>query len=113
MELQYMVFTAAGAAAVIVGSIFATYQLYRLVQTDAECRGMKRPGLWGLFSVSGNGQTGLLLYLIIRRRHPIVSISGEQKVLMEKRKKAIGAGLVFLAAGAIVCVMSLLLSQGL
>lgn len=113
MEVRYMVFTAAGAAAVIVGGIFSTYQIYRLVQTDAECRGMKRPGLWGLFSVSGNGQTGLLLYLIVRRRHPVVSMSGEQKALMGKRKKKFGAGLVFLAVGAVVCVMSLFLGQGM
>ena len=111
MENFYIVFAAAGAAAVIVGSFFCMYQLYRLVQVDAECRGLKHPKLWGLFAVSGNGQSGLILYLIGRRKHPILSMSEGQKALIGTRKKRFGAGLVFLAAGAIVCVLSLLLSN--
>lgn len=111
MENFYIVFAATGAAAVIVGGFFCMYQLYRLVQVDAECRGLKHPKLWGLFAVSGNGQSGLILYLIGRRKHPILSMSEGQQALIGTRKKRFGAGLLFLAVGAIVCVLSLLLSN--
>lgn len=110
MENYCIVPAAIGAAAVIVGSLFSMCQLYRLVKLDAECRGMKHPGLWGAFALTGNNSTGLLLYLIGRRKHPIVSISEEQENLMARRKKRFGVGLVFLAAGAIMCVLSLFLS---
>lgn len=110
MSSFYMVTAAVGAAALIVGSFSCVYQLYRLVQVDAECRGLKHPKLWGLFAVTGNGQSGLILYLIGRRKYPILSMSEEQRELIERRKKRFGAGLLFLAAGAIVCVLSMFLS---
>lgn len=110
MSSFYMVAAAAGAASLIVGSLSCVYQLCRLVQVDAECRGLKHPKLWGLFAASGNGQSGLILYLIGRRKYPIRSMSEGQKKLIETRKKRFGAGLLFLAAGAVVCVLSMLLS---
>lgn len=39
MKPQYIVMAAMAAAAVIVGSVFTAYQLYRLVGVDAETRG--------------------------------------------------------------------------
>lgn len=110
MSSFYMVTAAVGAAALIVGSFFCVYQLYKLVQVDAECRGLKHPKLWGLFSIAGNGQSGLILYLIGRRKYPVLSMSEEEKSLMARRKKRFGVGLLFLAAGAVVCVLSMLLS---
>lgn len=110
MDHMYIAAAAVGAAAVIVGSLFCVYQLYRLVQVDAECRGLKHPRLWGAFAVTGNGQSGLILYLIGRRKYPILSMSEEQKTLMERRKKRFGVGLLFLSAGAEACVLSMLLS---
>ena len=109
MSHLYIVSAAMGAAAVIVGSFFCVYQLYRLVQVDAECRGLKHPKLWGLFSITGNGQSGLILYLIGRRKYPVLSMSEGQKDDMGRRKKWFGVGLVFLAAGAVICVLSMLL----
>lgn len=109
MDHLYIVTAVLGAAAVLVGSFFCVYQLYRLVQVDAECRGLKHPKLWGLLAVSGNGQTGLLLYLMGRRKYPVLSMKPEQKDVMERRKRQFGVGLLFLAAGAVVCVLSMLL----
>lgn len=109
----YMVAIAAGAAGLIVGGFFCMYQLYRLVQVDAECRGLKHPKLWGLFAVSGNGQSGLILYLIGRRKYPILSMPEEQQQFMNRCKKRIGVGFIFLALGTIVCVLSLLLGEQL
>lgn len=109
MDHIYIVFAVVGAAGVIVGSFFCVYQIYKLVQVDAECRGLKHPKLWGLFSITGNGQSGLILYLIGRRKYPVLSMTEEQKGLMARRKKRFGVGLLFLAAGAVVCVLSMLL----
>lgn len=109
MDHFYIVTAALGAAGVIVGSFFCVYQLYQLVQVDAECRGLKHPRLWGLFAASGNGQSGLILYLIGRRKYPVLSMSEEQKDLMERRKKRFAVGLAFLAVGTVMCVLSMLL----
>ena len=107
MDHVYIVFAAIGAAAVIVGGFFSMYQLYRLVQVDAECRGLKHPRLWGAFALSGNGQSGLILYLIGRRKYPVLSMTEEQRSAIAGHKRRFGVGLSFLAVGAIVCVLSM------
>ena len=109
MNHFYIAAASLGAAGGIVGSFYCVYQLYRLVQGDAECRGLKHPRLWGLFAASGNGQSGLILYLIGRRKHPVLSMTEGQKRLMARRKKRFGVGLAFLALGAVICVLSMLL----
>ena len=95
---------AVGAAIFILGGVFSMYQLFRLVKTDAVCRGLKHPKLWGFLSISGNNQGGLILYLIARRNHPIVSMTEAQKAQIESCKKKIGVGLIFLVIGAIACI---------
>ena len=77
------------------------YQIYQLTVMDAAARGLKHPKLWGLLAANGNNSSGLLLYLIGRRNYPMNSIDSRQLVVMEKRKKAAGMGLVFVAVGAI------------
>ena len=109
MEKYFAVLTAAGAAAAVVGGIFAVYQLFRLAETDARCRGMKHPRLWGLLASSGNNQSGLLLYLIGRRDHPVLSMTEEEREQIRRRKKKFGVGLAFLVVGAVLCVWGLLL----
>lgn len=100
---------AAGAAVFLVGGVFATYQLYKLVRTDAACRGIKSPRLWGALAAGGNNQSGIVLYLIYRRRYPIISVTDEQKTLMDKCKKKTAVGLIFLAAGMAACVWGFVL----
>ncbi len=109
MSNFYMVTAAVGVASLIAGGFSCVYQLYRLVEVDAECRGLKHPKLWGLFAASSNGQSGLILYLIGRRKYPVLFMSEEQRDVMARRKKRFTVGLVFLAAGAVVCVLSMLL----
>lgn len=109
MEKYFTFFIAVGAAILLVGGIFAVYQLFRLVETDAECRGLKHPGFWGMFAVSGNGQSGLILYLIGRRKYPILAMSNEQKLLMERCKKKFGVGIIFQVIGAMICVWGIVL----
>ena len=100
---------AAGAAVLMVGGVFSIYQLFRLVKTDAVCRGLQHPKLWGFLSISGNNQGGLILYLIARRKHPIISMTSEQKTLIESCKSKIGVGLIFLVTGAIACIWGIIL----
>lgn len=95
---------AAGAAIFLVGGVFSTYQLYKLVRTDAACRGIKSPRLWGALAAGGNNQSGIVLYLIYRRRYPIISVTDEQRTFMDKCKKKFAVGLIFLVAGVAACV---------
>ena len=85
-------------AAAVVGAMETVYQIYRLT---VMARGLKHPKLWGLLAANGNNSSGLLLYLVGRRNYPMNSIDSRQLVVMEKRKKAAGIGLVFVAVGAI------------
>lgn len=92
-------------AVAIVGAIETVYQIYQLTVIDAIIRGLKHPKLWGLLASNGNNSSGLLLYLIGRRNYPIHSIDHKQLVLMDKRKKAAGIGLVFLVIGTIGLIL--------
>lgn len=77
-----------GAAILLVGSICFAYRLYEIVQIDARSRGFKHPKTWGLFSISSNNGSGLLLYLIKRRKYPIIELSKEDMERIEKSKKS-------------------------
>lgn len=98
-----------GIAILLVGGIFCVYQLFRLVQTDADCRGLKHPKLWGWFAAAGNNNSSILFYFIVRKKHPVIAMSDAQKQYMDKCKKKIGVGLIFLCAGAILCVLCMFL----
>ena len=95
------------AAVAIVGAVETIYQIYQVTVIDAAARGLKHPKLWGLLAVNGNNSSGLLLYLMGRRNYPVNSMDSRQVVVMEKRKKAAGIGLVFVAVGAIGLVLCL------
>jgi len=96
-----------GAAIMLVGAICFAYRLYEIVQIDARSRGFKHPKTWGLCSISSNNGSGLLLYLIKRRKYSIIELSKEDMERIEKSKKAISAAIIFVATGAILIVVSL------
>ena len=50
------------------------YRLYEIIQIDAGQK-FKHPKTWGLCSISSNNGSGLLLYLIKRRKYPIIELS--------------------------------------
>lgn len=102
-----MVLAVIFSAAAGVGAIETVYQVYQLTVIDAAARGLKHPKLWGLLAANGNNSSGLLLYLIGRRNYPVNSMDSRQVVVMEKRKKTAGIGLVFVAVGAIGLVLCL------
>ncbi len=93
----------------LLGMITLAYQIYKLTELDAKCRGLKHPKLWGLFSLSGNNSSGgLILYLIGRRKYPI-TINEEELAQMASRKKRAGVSLIFMALGAIALFATLIL----
>lgn len=102
-----MVLAVIFSAAAVVRAIETVYQVYQLTVIDAAARGLKHPKLWGLLAANGNNSSGLLLYLIGRRNYPVNSMDSRQVVVMEKRKKTAGIGLVFVAVGAIGLVLCL------
>lgn len=97
-----------GLAILLVGSICFAHRLYEIVQIDARSRGFKHPKTWGLFSISSNNGSGLL-YLIKRRKYPIIELSKEDMERIEKGKKAISAAIIFVATGAILIIVSIIL----
>lgn len=92
-------------AVTLVGAIETTYQIYKLTVLDASLRGLKHLRLWGLLATNGNNSSGLLLYLLGRRKYPIKDIDDHQKILMNKRKKSAGMGLLFIVLGAIGLIL--------
>lgn len=99
------------AAAALVGAFCTAYQMFMIVKADAEARGLKHPKLWGMFALSGNNSAGLLLYLITRRKHPVVNMTEERQRRIDVGKKRALAGIVFLAVGAIGAVVALTLGE--
>jgi hypothetical protein len=63
------------------------FQIYQMTVIDATARGLKHPKFWGVFTMSGNNSSGLLMYLIGRRKYPIVNMSESNSKELEKRKK--------------------------
>lgn len=94
---------------VIVGMVNLVYQIYKMVVIDAKSRGLKHSGFCGLFSIGGQNGSGLILYLIGRKKYPIKSISPQENLEIQNRKKKAGISIIFLAIGAISFVMLTLL----
>lgn len=93
-------------AVMLVGAVNTVWQIYKIVGLDAESRGLKHPRLLGFFAANTNGSSGLILYLIGRRKYPVIRLSEETRREIESRKKRAGAGLVFLAVGMMGIVIT-------
>lgn len=90
----------------LAGAVNTVWQIYKIVGLDAESRGLKHPRLLGFFAANTNGSSGLILYLIGRRKYPVIRLSEETRREIESRKKRAGAGLVFLAVGMMGIVIT-------
>ena len=78
-----------GAVAALVGAFCVVFQIYQMTVIDATAqRILKHPKFWGVFAMSGNNSSGLLMYLIGRRKYPIVNMSESNSKELEKRKKS-------------------------
>ena len=58
--------------------------------------------------MNGNNSSGLILYLIGRRKYPVQNMSIEDQEKIETRKKEAGAALVFMTLGAIGFVINIM-----
>lgn len=108
MDLSRILAVISGAIA-LVGAIDVAFQIYHIAVIDATARGLKHPRFWGFFAINGNNSSGLLMYLIGRRKYPVLNMTESNSREMEKRKKAAGVGLVFLAVGVIGLICTVLL----
>lgn len=89
----------ASGAIALVGAICTAWQIYQMTVSDAKARGLKHPKFWGFWAMNGNNSSGLILYLIGRRKYPVQNMSIEDQEKIETRKKAAGAALVFMTLG--------------
>ena len=105
MEWKNTIFALICGAVALVGAISIMYQIYKMTVIDAKARGLKHPKLWGLLATNGNNSNGMILYLIGRRKYPIINMPETDHKEIETRKKIIGVGLIFLAIGAIGLVV--------
>ena len=99
----------ASGAIALVGAICTAWQIYQMTVSDAKARGLKHPKFWGFWAMNGNNSSGLLMYLIGRRKYPIINMSENNAKELEKRKKSAGVGLVFLAIGVIGIICTTLI----
>ena len=109
MNLNIVLAVICGAVA-LVGAFCVVFQIYQMTVIDATARGLKHPKFWGVFAMSGNNSSGLLLYLIGRRNYPINSIDSNQKTKMIQRKKAAGISLCFMVVGILGLILSISIS---
>ena len=58
-------------------------------------------GVMGLLATSGKSSEGIILYLLHRRKYPIKNISKEEENEIERRKKIVLVGIIFMIIGAI------------
>lgn len=109
MNTQVTAFGIVCFAAIITGALHAGFQLFKIASLDAQARGLSHPRLWGLLAASGNNSAGLIMYLISRRKYPVINMSEEMIHEIESRKKRAGARILFLALGAIGSVITIAL----
>lgn len=110
MEWNTIVSVICGAI-IAVGAGFFMYQLHNIVVIDAKTRGLKYPRLWGLLPLGNNTGGGIFIYMIRRRNCPVINISENDKLEIEKRKKASGIGLSFICLGTIGIIICQMLGK--
>lgn len=91
----------------IVGALQIGFQLFKIASLDAEARGLSCPKLWGFLAMGGYNSSGLITYLILRRKYPVINISEKVCHEIESRKKRAGVGIIFLGLGAIGFVIAI------
>lgn len=93
------------AAFILVGDVTVFWQLYKMIELDSASRGLKHPKFWGIFAAGGNNSSGLPLYLIKRKKYPVIHLPENQRIELENRKKKAGIGLIFVVVG-MICFIS-------
>ena len=81
-----IVFLAVCAIVYLIGMVLTVVHVYRFTVTDARSRGMENPKAMGILAASGQRGGGMLLYLLKRKKYPVISISAEEKKLLRQCK---------------------------
>lgn len=92
----------------LIGMITLVYQIYKITIIDSKARSLKHPKLTGLLATSGQNSSGLVLYLLTRKKYPIKNISNEDKLEINRKKKIALVSLIFVVIGAIGFVYCLI-----
>lgn len=85
----------------LLGASTLAYQVFKMTELDAKSRGFKHPKAWGFFALGGNNSSGLLLYLIGRKKY-LSHMNDLDKQIIESRKKKAGVSLIFFAISTII-----------
>lgn len=85
----------------LIGVVAIIYQIYKITVIDAKARGIKHPKLMGLLATSGKSSEGIILYLLHRRKYPIKNTTREEQNEIDRRKKIVLVGIIFMVVGAI------------
>lgn len=89
----------------LIGLILTICQVYRFTVIDAKTRGMPHPKAMGLLATSVQGGGGMLFYLMKRKKHPVQSVSSQERKLLRQSKFAAGIGVgIMLFSIALVIV---------
>lgn len=90
----------------IVGIVCFVVYLMKLVYLDALVRDIQRPKLWTFIALGSNNGSGLLLYLIHRRKYPMKrELTDMESYQYKHYKKCIYVGLTFVVIGAVGMVL--------
>ena len=108
MNLNIVLAVICGAVA-LVGAFCVVFQIYLMTLIEESSILLKHKILCGFFEMNLNNSSGLLMYLIGRRKYPIINMSENNAKELEKRKKSAGVGLVFLAIGVIGIICTTLI----
>lgn len=84
----------------LLGASTLAYQVFKMTELDAKSRGFKHPKAWGFFALGGNNNSGLLLYLIGRKKY-LSNMNAVDKQIIESRKNKAGVSLIFFALSTI------------
>lgn len=106
-----LVLAVVSGAIALVGAINTALQIYKMTEIDARARGLKHPRFWAFIAMNGNNSSGLLLYLLGRRKFPLIGMSEADQKEMDTRKKRAGAGLVFIVIGGIGLIVYIFLMK--
>ena len=87
-----IVFLTMCAIAYLIGIVLTVVHVYRFTVTDAKSRGMENSKAMGLLATSGQRGSGMLLYLLKRKKYPVISISAQDKKLLSQCKVRTGIG---------------------
>lgn len=102
-----IVFLAVCAIVYLIGMVLTVVHVYRFTVTDAKSRGMENPKAMGFLATTGQRGSGMLLYLLKRKKYPVQSSSAEEKKLLRKCKVRTGIGVAVMVISVLGVIAGL------